>query len=424
MFLTLFRKECVQYLKSITYYIFVACLVLDFLTQMGTFETVDKPEPGQEDYGYARTENKEVIMKEALAGLVGEYERGEYTTYPIGFYKRVVLDEEEQKQVEECILRITGLSAGELEKALDDRNAEIKAIIDQYGEDGTPVMGNELPDVGLTVKEGYSYEEFFKEMKAIDELLGGGSDYSEENLRYAEEPKTYEQALEEYDSFIKEDKVTSAYARLFCDYMGIMLAILPIFLAVTRALKDRKAQTEQVIYMRRVGSFTVVASRYAAAAFMVVIPVLLLSCYTLTQTVYYAQSIHVEYDALAFVKYIGFWLLPTILVSLSVGFFLTELTDSAVAVLVQGAWWFVSIFLNTGNLVGAVGWNLIPRFNRIGGYDIYEQMREQLMRNRFFYTGMALALLLLTVWIYSKKRKGEFVSVGTMLRNRKSKLEA
>lgn len=424
MFLTLFRKECVQYLKSITYYIFVSCVVLDFLTQMGTFETVDKPEPGQEDYGYTRTENKDVIMEEALAGLIDEYERGEYTTYPIGFYKKVVLDEDEQKQVEECILQITGLSAGELEKALDDRNAEVQAIIDQYGEDGIPVMENEFPDVGLTVKEGYSYDEFLKEMKAVDELLGGGSDYSEENLRYAEEPKTYEQALEEYDSFIKEDKVTSAYARLFCDYMGIMLAILPIFLAVTRALKDRKAQTEQVIYMRRVSSFTVVASRYAAAAFMVVIPVLLLSCYTLTQTVYYAQSIHVEYDVLAFVKYIGFWLLPTILVSLSVGFFLTELTDSAVAVLVQGAWWFVSIFLNTGNLVGAVGWNLIPRFNRIGGYDIYEQMREQLMRNRFFYTGMALALLLLTVWIYSKKRKGEFVSVGTMLRNRKSKLEA
>lgn len=424
MFLTLFRKECVQYLKSITYYIFVSCVVLYFLTQMGTFETVDKPEPGQEDYGYTRTENKDVIMEEALAGLIDEYERGEYTTYPIGFYKKVVLDEDEQKQVEECILQITGLSAGELEKALDDRNAEVQAIIDQYGEDGIPVMENEFPDVGLTVKEGYSYDQFLKEMKAIDELLGGGSDYSEENLRYAEEPKTYEQALEEYDSFIKEDKVTSAYARLFCDYMGIMLAILPIFLAVTRALKDRKAQAEQVIYMRRVGSFIVVASRYAAAAFMVVIPVILLSCYTLTQAVYYAQSIHVEYDILAFVKYIGFWLLPTIVVSLSMGFFLTELTDSAVAVLVQGAWWFVSIFLNTGNLVGAVGWNLIPRFNRVGGYDIYEQMREQLMRNRFFYTGMALALLLLTVWIYSKKRKGEFVSVGTMLRNRKSKLEA
>lgn len=424
MFLTLFRKECVQYLKSVTYYIFVVCLVLDFLTQMGTFETVDKPEPGQEDYGYTRTENKDIIMEEALAGLIDEYERGEYTTYPIGFYKKVVLDEEEQKQVAECICRITGLNTGDLEKALDDRNAEVQAMIDQYGEDGIPVMENEFPDVGFTVKEGYSYEEFFKEMKAIDELLGGGSDYSEENLRYAEEPRTYEQAMADYNSFIKEDKVTSAYARLFCDYMGIMLAILPVFLAVTRALKDRKAQAEQVIYMRRAGSFTVVASRYTAAAFMVVIPVLLLSCYTLTQAVYYAENIHVEYDVLAFVKYIGFWLLPTILVSLSVGFFLTELTDSAMAVLVQGAWWFVSIFLNTGNLVGTVGWNLIPRFNSVGEYDIYEQMREQLMRNRFFYTGMALALLLLTVWIYSKKRKGEFVSVGTMLRNRKSKLEA
>lgn len=424
MFLTLFKKECMQYLKSITYYIFVACLVIDFLTQMGTFETVDKPEPGQEDYGYIRTENKEVIMKEALAGLADEYERNEYITYPIGFYKRVVLDDEEQKQIEECILRITGLSAGEFKNALDKRNAAIDALIDQKEQDESPIMGNELPDVELSVKEGYSYDKFIEEMKKIDKLLGGGSDYSEENLQFATEPKTYEQALAEYNSFIKEDKVTNAYARLFCDYVGIMIAVLPVFLAVTRALRDRKAQAQQVIYMRKAGSFTIVATRYAAAVFMVVIPVFLLSCSTLVQSVYYAQSIHVEYDVLAFVKHIGFWLLPMILVSLSVGFFLTELTDSSVAVLVQGAWWFVSIFANTGNLVGAGGWNLIPRFNTVGQHGVYEQMKEQLMRNRIFYTGMALVLLVLTVWIYSKKRKGEFVSVGTLLQNRKSKLEA
>ncbi len=44
------------------------------------------------------------------------------------------------------------------------------------------------------------------------------------------------------------------------------------------------------------------------------------------------------------------------------------------------------------------------------------------MKNRLLYTGIALVLILFTVIVYNKKRKGEFVSVGTVLRNRKNKL--
>ena len=41
---------------------------------------------------------------------------------------------------------------------------------------------------------------------------------------------------------------------------------------------------------------------------------------------------------LAFVKYVFGWQLPTIMTVTGVGMFLTELTDTAAAVLVQGAW--------------------------------------------------------------------------------------
>ena len=138
------------------------------------------------------------------------------------------------------------------------------------------------------------------------------------------------------------------------------------------------------------------------------------------QAVYFAKSIHAQYDLFACVKYTGFWLLPTILISLSVGFFLTELTDSAIAVFVQGIWWFTSIFLSTDNLVGSAGWNLIPRFNTVGEFSVYGQMKEQLFKNRLVYTGIAILLMILTVLVYDRKRKGEFVSAGTKLRNRKS----
>ena len=107
--------------------------------------------------------------------------------------------------------------------------------------------------------------------------------------------------------------------------MGILLTILPVFLAVTRVLKDRKAQADQVIFMAKADSAKIVFTRY-----------------------------------------------------LSTGFFLTELTDSAIAVFVQGIWWFVSIFTTSMDIVGSAGWNLVPRFNTVGEFAVYEQMKEQL----------------------------------------------
>lgn len=50
-----------------------------------------------------------------------------------------------------------------------------------------------------------------------------------------------EEALEEYKAMCKNDKITGAYMRLFCDYAGIMLALLPMFLGVTRCLRDKRA---------------------------------------------------------------------------------------------------------------------------------------------------------------------------------------
>lgn len=424
MFLTLLGKECSQYLKSITYYIFLLCLILDYISQMGTFEAPVKPEPGSEYYGMVESTDESLIMQNALENLLARYEVNEYITYPIGFYKKVILNEEEQEQIKESILRISGLTEEELLSVYEEANKAYEEIQQQAEQEGRPVMGEEFPGYQVTPRPDLSFEEFKQEMKMIDKLLGGGSSYSEANLQNTTVPATYEQAAAEYQSLIEKDKLTNGYARLFCDYMGIMLAILPVFLAVTRSLRDKKAEAEQVIYMRCAGSATIVLTRFLAALLVTLVPIFILSCQTLIQAAYYAKWVGVQYDLFAFVKYIGFWLLPTMLVSLAVGFFLTELTDSALAVLVQGIWWFVSIFMSTGNLVGTVGWNLVPRFNTVGQYGVYQQIREQLIKNRCLYTGVALVLVLFTIILFGKKRKGEFVSVGTMLRNRKGKLEA
>ncbi len=427
MLLTLMKKECVQYLKSVTYYIFCICLALDFFTQMGEFDVPPKPEEGWESYGYVRTTDKDLIMQETLNKLWHEYSAGSYTTYPIGFYKRVQLDEAEEEMIAEIITNCTGMTKEEFsafeEEEKNIREAAMEKMLEEQSMEPGMILENDLPELDIPIKEGLAFDDFCQEMKKADNLLGGGSSYSEAELQFTTRPQTYEEALEEYNSFIKKDKITNAYARLFCDYMGIMLAMLPVFLAVGRVLRDRRAQAEQVIHMKSASSFSIVLSRYLAAVLMSLIPVLVLSCCPLLQCIYYADRIGEAYDLFAFVRHIGFWLLPYILITLSVGFFITEITDSVAAVLIQGIWWFVSVFMSIGNLVGLCGWNLVPRFNSVGDYPIYEQMKEQLFKNRLMYTAVSIVLLLLTVLVYSKKRKGEFASVRARFVNRKNKLE-
>lgn len=428
MFLTLLRKECMQYLKSIIYYVFVAYLVFDFVIQLGSFEVVAKPEPGESDYsqyGTVETEDTALIMQAGLDQLLFEYDQGTYPTYPLGFYKKFTPNEEEQNQISEVILDMTGLTAQELARAYEDYKAQVVEFIEQMegSAEGIVIEGG-IPEMTIPVRADYSYETFLSKMEWLDGLLGGGSSFSLQNIKdSASQSATYEQACEIYNDFIREDKVTGAYARLFCDYEGITLALITVFLAVTRALRDRRAQADQVIYARRISSAGLVCSRYLAGVIMAVVPVFFISCITMVQAVYYARHLGVPCDYFAFARYIGVWLLPTILVTLALGFFLTEFTDSAIAILVQVVWWFVSIFSSDG-LVIYTKFNLIPRFNSLTEYHIHKQMQSTLLWNRCFYTVMAAVVLLLTILVYDLKRKGVFVSVGAKLRNCKDKLAA
>lgn len=428
MFLTLLRKECMQYLRSIIYYIFLIYLVFDFVVQMGTFDPVTAPQPdaeGYEEYGSVMSSDKMLVMKSALDQLLYEYDTNEYIAYPIGFYKKVILSEEEQAEVREVILRMTGLTEEELREKFEDYQRESAAFVQELNNEGElTIDGGNLPVMTIPLHAGYTYETFEKDMALIDELIGGGSKYSESSIKaYAKQSPTYEQAKRIYDDFLEKDRVTGAYARLFCDYEGITLALVTVFLAVTRALRDRRAQVDQVIYAHGMSSAKIICSRYLAGVIMAVIPVFVLSCTTLVQSVYFASSIGAACDLLVFVKYIGCWLLPTILVTLALGFLLTEVTDSALAILVQVIWWFVSIY-SQESLIGCGRFNLIPRFNAVMGYELYEAMRPTLLWNRIFYTALAMVFLAVTIWIYDLKRKGVFVSVGAKFRNRKGKREA
>lgn len=404
MFITLFLKECRETLKSITYYIFLICTIMFFVTQMGELRGITKPTEDKGNYGFKYSYDENVIMNSTLKNLAFEVNKNVYGTYPIGFYKEVRLDKDEENKIYGILEKITETNIDELKNKI--KNYSIK-------EDGTS-----------EIKSKVKYKEFSKYMGEVDDILGGGSSYNPKYLyRNAEVPMTYEDAVEEYESIINNDKVSRAYARLFCDYMGIVLAILPTFLVVTRALKDKRSKAEEVIFSKKASSTVIILSRYISMVVMILIPLILISITLTLQSIYCASTNGVTADYFAFIKGIFGWLLPTILFTLSLGFLLSEIISAPIVILIQGGVWLLNIFAGGFNLVGKVGINLIPRFNAIGCYDVYVKVFYELIINRIIYSVASILIMIITIFLYDKKREGKLIRNGKISKDSKSKFK-
>lgn len=405
MFGQLFVKECRQTAASLIYWLVVLILIFQYTSQLDGSEIMTEPKKGQEDYGYKRSEDKDVIMRMTLGQLLEEYDRENYAAYPIGFYKSVALNEKDDQRIGEIIEETTGLSG---------RDEVEKAIRDWYGtqQSGAKETGAVVTKKGMEIEPaaGLSYERFEELMEETDDILGGGSSYgSTYRGKNAIIPMTYKDAMEEYHKLTQKDRLTGGYARLFSDYMVIFLGILPVFLAVTRCLRDKRAGMQELIYTRNCSSAVIIASRYLAMIVMLVIPVLAISMVPLFRCLRYAAAAGISADVFAYVKYTFGWLLPTIMMVTAVGMVLTELTDTALAILVQGGWWFISVFAGENEIEGGMyGWSLVPRHNTELNWSGYHENFSELASNRILYASLAIILIVITILVYSQKRKGRY----------------
>lgn len=415
MIWTLFKKECRTLFKSLIFWLYVLALCLFFFSQMGTITFESKPEPGQEgSYGYKLSDRKEDRMSGTLGLLAESWMQDSFTTAPVGFTKKVTLNEEEKEEIASVLTKDTGLSTEEIQNRYDQWEEENTVKMP----DGSMMFldGN----FSLEPKEGLDYEEFLKDMDEVCEILGPGSDFTEDHIRQnAMVEMTYEDALKEYENLVEKDGLTGGYARLFCDYMGIILAILPVFVAATREIRDKRASMQELIYTRKASSYTIIFSRYAALCFGMFLPVLLLSFYPLAECIGFAKGKGIDLHPGAFALYSLGWLLPTILVVTALGMFVTELTQTAAGVLVQAAWWFFSVFSGEDSMGGGnYGMNLIPRHNTELNYSGFHAQFSQLIQNRVFYAVLALALVVGAAMVFEARRKGKWGN-GTLSRGRK-----
>ncbi len=404
----LFFKECKKILFSLTFLIYIMAVVGFYFTQFNpdSSQKITMPVQGLEDYGTIVKETPEILMPAAAEGLVTEYLRGYYKAYPIGFYKEVKLSEKKSKQIAEIITEITGITKQELDSVSDFDEGGITMIPDGNGGYMPVVKEAALPEINIPAD--MTYEHFRKLMRKADKIIGGGSQYSDDYIldNFSQVPKTYEEALAEYNNIFEEDKVTGAYARLFCDYMGIILSILPVFVVASLVNADRKSHMEQLIYSRKISSAKLIFTRFTALITVMFIPVIILAFIA----AFRVNGLYSDYstDLFAIAKMSICWLLPNILFSAALGMFITEMFSPLMAVFLQGVIWFANVMSNSA-LSGNIGrFSLVCRHNSLYGRDIFMNGLSEFAFNRIFYAVLAAAFVLITTWIYSEKRKGGF----------------
>lgn len=379
----LFRKECKKTLLSVTFWLYVVTVILMYGSQFGEAlgEPLEPPGAGRGDYGSIVKEAPEILMPAAAEGLVEEYLRGSYIAYPFLFYKEVKLSADKTAQMAGIIQELTGMSAEELNAFAEYEAVEIR------------------------ISKELTYERFRELMQEADRLIGGGSQYGTQFLmeNFSRVPMDYEDALAEYEGVVADSNIASAYTRLYCDYLGIVLSVLPVFVCVSLWTMDRRVNMESLVYGRSCSSVKLVGIRYLALTVCMSIPVLL----TYVHAMWSVWGLYPD-KQFAWGQAFGLmaiWLFPNILIVSALGALLSELVSPLIVIFLQAAWWFLSISAN--RLTGSITkWTLVIRHNSLYKTELFRSQFENFVVNRCAYLVLSLLCVGLTMFLYDRKRKG------------------
>lgn len=413
----LYRKELGRVLKSLLYLLTTAGIILFAYTQ-GVFpsdETIIKPKEGVVAYGTKPSNDHALIMPEAAERLFAQYLVNQYTTYPNGFMKYIKLNQSDHAKMGEIIAELSldgdASIAKNSENNSNTENYGIQINGDEWIQNGDNsiqiiTQEDETP-IDFQFNSDITWERFSELMEQADDLLGGGSDFSKTWIshRFGQVSITYEEALTDYGLIVSKDKLTGAHARLFSDYMGIILGLLPVFSAVFLCLRDRK-NIASMLYTRCISSMRFISIRFLALITATMIPIFIM-CIVLTYT--HAMDYGLEnIDMFAYIRYTIFWILPTAMASTAMGLFFTTLTNTPAAIAVQLVWWFVDSIGGSGaySFFGIRPLQLIPRHNNLGKTGVYLDYLPNLIQNRIWIALIAVFLVCLTVFVFNIKRRG------------------
>lgn len=361
----LFFKECKKTICSLTFILYAAAVIFMYVTQFTTeLNSPLMPPQPEGTYGSIVKEMPEVLMPAAIESLKEEYLAGSYTAYPFMLYKEVKLQESDSAKIAEILEELTG-------------------------------------------NDQVSYERFKELMAQADDIIGGGSKYSEQYLigNFSTIPMSYEEALEEYEIVTDEKNIASSYIRLYCDYMGIILGIMPVFVCAVMWQADKRNRMEALIYSRKISSVKLVMTRYSAMVCVMFVPVAL----TLLHALIGVYGLYPEKN-ICFGKAAGLavlWLFPEIMAVSATGVLVSELVSPFLAVFLQGIWWYMALEKNA--LTGSITkYTLVIRHNNLGKPLLFAEQLDNFIWNRTGYLVLSLIMAGMLVFLYDKIRKGEF----------------
>ncbi|HWQ77244.1 MAG TPA: hypothetical protein VN381_00360, partial [Anaerovoracaceae bacterium] len=259
----------------------------------------------------------------------------------------------------------------------------------------------------MPVNQALSYEEFKSLIGEFKTMIGGKTLAYEKLADYGSIPLTYETALARYNTFVNEDRISGAYARLFCDYAGVVAGIVPAFIAVSIAMGEIRRRKYEMLAddsFNTGADRNVIAARFMAIVAVVYVPILILAIISTVNLAKGVEPVGLSIDSLAFIKYSAAWLLPTIMFSVAVGLFFTELTKRPVGILVQLIVWGCSVWLWTDQGLDPVkyGANMFLRHNEAGEYETYINALNEIMVNRISYAAAAILLVFAAAHIRKK----------------------
>lgn len=452
----LFRMECKKIAKSILYWVLVlALLAVSFYQYDPSVESELRRTNDPASVFYTATdgnyaEERDAVPNAAMehAMMIGatkllmyNYRDNCYQYYPFGYVKEKTMSAKEQAVILQYLMELTGLSEQELAGAKDgagdtndtnigdvpisgggafvlepgkgDINEDGQFIIrpDEWQYVPSDGTSSETPSQSSGSFEiQVSFERFKEIMEEVNQMIGRNSYFSWTMLKLyyfgndmEEAPITERQHREFYEG----DRVTGAFARYYCDSISLRVLFLPAFVIVDLMLRDKRRKMQGLTYPRTISSAKLICTRYAAAVCMTMLPILILPVKSLIVLMRYCGSIGVQADALAFIKYTLAWILPTVLLIMAISLVVTALLENYTAILLAGLIWLVGNptvdKLNGGNY-GL--FDLIIRHNTLKGYGRMMENIQMLALNRITISVIALALVGLAVFVYSKKRKG------------------
>jgi hypothetical protein len=364
-------KEIRFILRSVVFYVFIIAAGFSYFSQYATEETWGEVGPpstaapqniGTEEhpyYGWKLPDNTSELAGRMRTKIGWNLDGGTTTRLRIGFPTETRLSDADKEALTKADSR--------LEEILKD------------------------PDK-------YKMEDVYKVSDELNRQLGGNSMYKRGTEQFGFPIETYEEAvlvqqinLEHYDEKVQAGELLPGAARYFCDYMSLSAGIFPVFMSAFLLLRDRSSRMNELIYCRRISSWSYVGSKFIALGTMLSLVYLVLAAVGGWQTVKVLELEGQWSEAiLTFLGYTAGWLLPTIWTSVAFGLFGSMLfRRGIVPIALQIIWWFVSVL----PLMGSYGlYRLFIRFNSPGDSELYHEWIQEIAVNRSFYVLLALLL--------------------------------